>query len=167
MFASIPELVSNEMIRVTKKGGENWICNLATRTRYWIIFRTNAIHLPKNPNAPPSPLLWGIPEAVEKRLIEVSEMYFEHGTTMLSIISPGHFWQLMSSKYGPLIKSIRVLKNQGHFDSTELLRKDFLKMIDPFVDENTIRLLPIDHIKEIDIFQKISLTISFLTQFFL
>jgi hypothetical protein len=46
----------------------------------------------------------------------------------------------MSKKYGPLIKSIKVLENTGDPNEPESLRNDFLKSIDPFVVDNGIRL---------------------------
>ncbi len=46
----------------------------------------------------------------------------------------------MSKKYGPLIKSIEVLKNLGDPNEPESLRDDFLKGIDPYVIDNGIRL---------------------------
>lgn len=46
------------------------------------IFRVNGKYLPKNPEAPPSPIPWGIPDMIEKRLIGIPIIYFERGTTV-------------------------------------------------------------------------------------
>ncbi|TVP41398.1 hypothetical protein NARC_30112 [Candidatus Nitrosocosmicus arcticus] len=48
--------------------------------------------MPKNPEAPPSPILWGILDIIEKRLIGIPIIYFERGTTICSVLSQGHFW---------------------------------------------------------------------------
>jgi hypothetical protein len=44
----------------------------------------------------------------------------------------------MSTKYGPLIKVLEILKDSEN--QPELLRADFLKAIDPYVVENGLRL---------------------------
>ena len=77
---------------------------------------------------------------MEKRLSGVSEIYIERGTVTFPILSQNHFWEFMSKKYGPLIKSIKVLENTGDPNEPESLRNDFLKSIDPFVVDNGIRL---------------------------
>ena len=68
-------------------------------------------------------------------------MHFERGTALFPILSPNHFWEFMSTKYGPLINTIQILKNRGG-DSieTESLRDEFLKAIDPYVFDNSIGL---------------------------
>lgn len=140
MFAPNPESSAKEIVRVTRKGGRIGFATWPPELAIGSIFRTNAKHLPKNPNSPPSPILWGIPEVVEKRLSGISEIYFERGTVTFPILSPNHFWEHMSKKYGPLIKSIEVLKNLDDPNEPESLRGDFLKVIDPYVIDNGIRL---------------------------
>ncbi len=140
MFAPSPELAAKEMARVTKKGGRIGFATWPPELAIGSVFRTNAKHLPKNPNAPPSPILWGIPEVIEKRLSGVSEIYYERGTVIFPILSPNHFWEHMSKKYGPLIKSIKVLESLDDPNEPESLRDDFLKAIDPYFTDNGIRL---------------------------
>jgi SAM-dependent methyltransferase len=140
MFAANPELAAKELVRVTKKGGRIGFATWPPELAIGSIFKTNAKHLPKNPNAPPSPILWGIPEVVEKRLSGISQIYFERGTVTFPILSPNHFWEFMSKKYGPLIKSIKVLESLHDPNEPESLRNDFLKVIDPYFDDNGIRL---------------------------
>lgn len=140
MFASNPDLAAKELLRVTKKGGRIGLATWPPELAIGAIFRTNAKHLPKNPQAPPSPILWGIPEVVEKRMDGISKIYFERGTTVFPILSPNHFWEFMSKKYGPLIKSIQILKNLNDPNEPETLRKDFLKAMEPYFEDNGIRL---------------------------
>ena len=128
------------MIRVTKKGGRIAFATWPPELAIGSIFRVNGKYLPKKPDAPPSPILWGNPEVVKERLNGVSEIYFERGTTLFPILSPGHFWNFMSTNYGPLLKTIEVLKNQNSVEQINSFRDDFLRAIEPYVVENNIRL---------------------------
>ncbi|TVP39005.1 class I SAM-dependent methyltransferase [Candidatus Nitrosocosmicus arcticus] len=140
MFAPQPDLVSKEMIRVTKKGGRIGFATWPPELAIGSIFRVNSKYLPKNPNAPPSPILWGIPEVIKERLDELSDIYFERGTTIFPMLSLNHFWEFMSTKYGPLLKTIQILKNPDSANQINLFRDDFLRAINPYVVENGIRL---------------------------
>lgn len=140
MFAPQPDLVSKEMIRVTKKGGRIGFTTWPPELAIGSIFRVNGKYLPKKPDAPPSPILWGTPEVVKERLKGVSEIYFERGTAIFPILSPGHFWEFMSTNYGPLLKTIQILKAQDGSEQINLFRDDFLRAIEPYVVENSIRL---------------------------
>jgi hypothetical protein len=46
----------------------------------------------------------------------------------------------MSTRYGPLVKTIRVLNNIGNPSKVDSLRNDFLRAIDPYIVDNGIRL---------------------------
>jgi SAM-dependent methyltransferase len=140
MFASRPDLAAKELIRVTKEGGRIGFATWSPELAIGSIFKVNAKHLPRDPQAPPSPILWGNPDVVQERLSGVSELYFERGTLIFSILSPNHFWDRMSTRYGPLVKAIRVLNNTGNPSKVESLRNDFLRAIDPYIVDNGIRL---------------------------
>ena len=140
MFAPQPDLVAKEMIRVTKKGGRIGFATWPPELAIGSIFKANGKHLPKPVNSPPSPILWGVPEVIEKRLNEVTKMHFERGTALFPILSPNHFWEFMSTKYGPLINTIQILKNRDDSNEANSLRDDFLKAIGPYVFDNSIGL---------------------------
>ena len=140
MFASQPDLVAKEMIRVTKKGGRIGFATWPPELVIGSIFKANGKHLPKPVNSPPSPILWGVPEVIEKRLNEVTKMHFERGTALFPILSPNHFWEFMSTKYGPLINTIQILKNRDDSNEANSLRDDFLKAIAPYFFDNSIGL---------------------------
>ena len=140
MFAPQSDLVAKEMIRVTKKGGRIGFATWPPELAIGSIFKVNGKHLPRPVNSPPSPILWGVPEVIEKRLTEVSKVHFERGTALFPILSPNHFWEFMSTKYGPLINTIQILKNRGDSIEINSLRDDFLKAIDPYVFDNSIGL---------------------------
>jgi SAM-dependent methyltransferase len=140
MFAPQPDLVSREMIRVTKKGGRIGFTTWPPELAIGSIFRVNGKYLPKKPDASSSPILWGNPEVVKERLKGVSEIYFDRGTAIFPILSPGHFWEFMSTNYGPLLKTIQILKAQASPEQIKSFREDFLRAIEPYVVENSIRL---------------------------
>ena len=140
MFASQPDLVAKEMIRVTKKGGRIGFATWPPELVIGSIFKVNGKYLPKPVNSPPSPILWGVPEVIEKRLNEVTKMHFERGTALFPILSPNHFWEFMSTKYGPLINTIQILKNRDDSNEANSLRDDFLNAIAPYFFDNSIGL---------------------------
>ena len=123
-----------------KKGGRIGFATWPPELAIGSIFRVNGKYLPKNPDAPPSPILWGIPEVGTERLNGVSEIFYERGTTLFPILSPNHLWEFMSVKNGPLLKTIQLLKNQDSANQINLFRADFLRAINPYVVENGIRL---------------------------
>jgi SAM-dependent methyltransferase len=138
MFATQPDIAAKELIRVTKKGGKIGLATWPPELAIGSIFRVNSKHLPQKPDSPPSPILWGNTDIIQQRLHGLSEIYFDRGTTVFPILSPNHFWEFMSTKYGPLIKVLEILKDSEN--QPELLRADFLKAIDPYVVENGLRL---------------------------
>ena len=140
MFAPQADLVAKEMIRVTKKDGRIGFATWPPELAIGSIFKVNGKYLPRPVDSPPSPILWGVPEVIEKRLNEVTKVHFERGTAFFPILSPNHFWEFMSTKYGPLINTIQILKNRGDPIEIDSLRDDFLKVIDPYVYDNSIGL---------------------------
>lgn len=46
----------------------------------------------------------------------------------------------MITKYGPLIKVIKLLNSHDNIDEIKSLRDDFLNMIEPYIFDNAIRL---------------------------
>ena len=140
MFAPQADLVAKEMIRVTKKGGRIGFSTWPPELAIGSIFKVNGKHLSRPANSSPSPILWGVPEVIEKRLNEVTKVHFERGTVLFPILSPNHFWEFMSTKYGPLINTIQILKKRGGSYETDSLRDDFLKAINPYVFDNSIGL---------------------------
>ena len=77
---------------------------------------------------------------MQKRLDGVSEIYLERGTTTFPILSQNQFYEIMSKKYGPLIKTTQLLATQSNSDNdnnvnekTKSLRDDFLNVMDPYI----------------------------------
>ena len=98
MFAPQADLVVKEMVRVTKKGGRIGFATWPPELAIGSIFKVNGKYLPRPVDSPPSPILWGVPEVIEKRLNDLTKVHFERGTALFPILSPNHFWELMSTK---------------------------------------------------------------------
>ena len=140
MFTPHPEVAIKEILRVTKKGGSLGFATWPPELSVGSMFRTIGNYTSTSvPNPLPSPMEWGIPDVVRKRLSGVNEIYFERGTVNVPILSANHYWIHFSTKYGPLLQAIRVVKEQGE-EKVELLRKDFLNAIKPYIYENELRV---------------------------
>jgi SAM-dependent methyltransferase len=145
MFSPDPELAIKEMLRVTKSGGggriafATWPAELANGRLFAAIAKhmssvDNELHPP-----PPSPILWGIPEVIQKRLgnSKVKNIHFERGAINKPIVSPNHWWKMSSTTSGSLIHAIQILKEPQKIES---LRQDVLEAITPYIKDNVLRL---------------------------
>jgi SAM-dependent methyltransferase len=146
MFSPHPEVAIKEMLRVTKSGGggriafATWPAELANGR----LFEAIAKHM-SNSSAgdelyPPSPILWGIPEVIQKRLgsnSKIKNIHFERGAINKPIVSPNHWWKMSSTTSGSLIQAIRTLKEPQKIES---LRQDVLEAITPYIKDNILRL---------------------------
>ena len=140
MFAPHPDVTAREMVRVTKRGGRIGFATWPPELSIGSMFRTIAKYTsPLIPNPPPSPLEWGMPDKVRNRLVGVNDIYFERGTVNLPVLSSNHYWNHMSTKYGPMIQAIKLVKAHGE-EKIELMRKDFLNAIEPYIYDNEIRI---------------------------
>jgi SAM-dependent methyltransferase len=140
MFAQNPEVAIKEMLRVLKRGGRvafaTWPAELVNGQLSEVMAR----HIPSPPNnpPPPSPMQWGIPDVVKKRLgSDVKDIHFERGFVNIPMLSPNHYWRMASTKSGPLIQAIQTLKDTQKVES---LKKDVLQAIAPYTHDNTLRL---------------------------
>ena len=140
MFTPRPEVAAKELIRITKEGGRIAFTTWPPEHAVGRFFAAIVKHVPPPPNSPPSPMQWGIPEIVRERLGgNVKDLHFERGAVNIPVLSPNHFWQLFSTKYGPLIRAIQALGGQGS-TKVEALEHDFIRAITPYVHENLTRL---------------------------
>lgn len=138
MFAQNPEVAIKEMLRVLKRGGRvafaTWPAELVNGKLSEVMAR----HISSPNNPPPSPMQWGIPDVVQKRLgSEVKDIHFERGFVNIPMLSPNHYWRLASTKSGPLIQAIQNLKDAQKIES---LKKDVLQAIAPYAHDNMLRL---------------------------
>jgi ubiquinone/menaquinone biosynthesis C-methylase UbiE len=141
MFAQNPEVAIKEMLRVLKRDGRvafaTWPAELVNGKLWEVMAR----HFPSPPNSdppPPSPMQWGIPDVVQKRLGSgVKDIHFERGFVGIPMLSPNHYWRMMSTKSGPVMQAIRALKDTQKVES---LKKDGLQAIAPYTHDNMLRL---------------------------
>ena len=136
MFAPRPTVAAQELIRVTKVGGRIAFTTWPPEHAIGRMFATIAKYIPPAPNSPPSPMQWGIPEVVRECLGNgVKNLHFERGVVNVSLLSPNHFWQMFSTKYGPMIRAIQALESA----KVEALRHDLIQAIAPYFYENVLR----------------------------
>jgi SAM-dependent methyltransferase len=139
MFTPRPEVAAKELIRVTKEGGRIVFTTWPPEHNVGRFFASIVKHVPPPSGGPPSPMQWGIPQIVQERLgSNVKDIHFERGAVYFPVLSPNHFWQLFSTKYGPMIRAIQALGGQ---DTTkvEALQHDFIRAIAPYIHENSVR----------------------------
>ncbi|MDQ4072717.1 MAG: class I SAM-dependent methyltransferase, partial [Thermoproteota archaeon] len=124
IFAPHPQTAMHEMLRVTKKGGRIAFSTWPPEHANGRVFRVMEKHLsqpglepnpyhspetfllnpdPADPSSsntiPPSPIQWGIPSTIEKRLgNQVKDIYFERGVILKPMLSPNHYWDISSKK---------------------------------------------------------------------
>ncbi len=146
MFSPKPEIAIKEMLRVTKSGGRVAFATWPPEHANGKMFEVMEKHtLPPFPSSStdiptsPSPMLWGIPEVVKKRLGDsnVKNIHFERGVIKKPVLSPNHYWQTSSTKGGMLIQAIKTLNDPQKVES---LRNDILNAVAPYMHDNVLRL---------------------------
>jgi SAM-dependent methyltransferase len=137
MFAPDPDSVTRELLRVCKHKARIAFTTWPPEHAIGRIFTAVANHMLPLPNAPPSPILWGIPEVIKTRLGKnVEEMHFERGVLHVPMLSENHFWHIMSTQFGPVMHALRSLDRKKAAD----LQTDFVKATEPFFYGNILHL---------------------------
>jgi ubiquinone/menaquinone biosynthesis C-methylase UbiE len=143
MFAPNPEIAIREMLRVTKRDGgriafATWPSELINGKLFEAMAKYVSSSSSISPSTIPSPMQWGNPEVVQKRLgNSVKKIHFERGLVKIPLLSPNHYWKMMSTKSGPIIQSIQTLKDTQKIES---LKRDVLEAIVPYTQDNALRL---------------------------
>ena len=142
MFAPHPQVAIKEMLRITKPGGRiafsTWPAELLNGKLFDIIAKYTASSSSFSSN---SPSQWGIPQVIEKRLVEnsfkVRDIHFERGVINKPVQSPNHSWMTSITKGGPMIHAIQTINDPKKIEE---LRQDVLKTITPYINDNVLRL---------------------------
>ena len=121
MFAPKPFDVANEMVRVTKPGGQivmgNWIHNDPTFVSQ--LLRISSAFTPPPPEGFVSPMTWGVESHIIERFgragvprenisIVTDTYYFAHSEK-----SPTEFIELFEKYYGPTMNAVDAARNDG------------------------------------------------------
>jgi len=121
MFAPKPFDVANEMVRVTKPGGQivmgNWIPNDPTFVSQ--LLRISSAFTPPPPEGFVSPMTWGVESHIIERFgragvprenisIVTDTYYFAHSEK-----SPTEFIELFEKYYGPTMNAVDAARNDG------------------------------------------------------
>jgi SAM-dependent methyltransferase len=159
MFTPHPKAAILEMLRVTEPGGRIAFATWPPEHANGRMFEAMAKHIPPTPptppppppppptlssfsshnnRPPPTPMQWGNPEVVKKRLgSDVINIHFERGVIKKPVLSPNHYWETSSTKGGSLVQAIQTIKDPQKIES---LRNDILQAIVPYLHENILRL---------------------------
>jgi ubiquinone/menaquinone biosynthesis C-methylase UbiE len=143
MFAPNPEIAIKEMLRVTKRDGgriafATWPSELINGKLFEVMTKYISSSSSTSSSITPSPMQWGNPEVVQKRLGDnTKNIHFERGLVRIPLLSPNHYWKMMSTKSGPIIQAIQTLKDAQKIES---LKKDVLQAIVPYTQDNALRL---------------------------
>jgi ubiquinone/menaquinone biosynthesis C-methylase UbiE len=160
IFAPHPQVSINEMLRVTKPGGRiafsTWTAELVNGKLFDVMAKyidssSSSSSSTNASTSTPSPSQWGIPQVIEKRLVEsgfkVKDIHFECGVINKPVLSPNHSWMTSITKGGPMIHAIQTIRDPKKI---EALRHDVLKTITPYIKDNVLRLdYPITKITKI------------------
>ncbi|HEU5132507.1 MAG TPA: class I SAM-dependent methyltransferase, partial [Pyrinomonadaceae bacterium] len=121
MFAPRPELVANELKRVTRPGGVIAMANWTPSGFIGQMFKTTSSHVPP-PAGMTSPVLWGVEENVRERLGEgISKLDTKlQKITWEFPYSPAEVVEHFRLYYGPTQKAFGALNEENQ----AALRKD-------------------------------------------
>lgn len=134
MFAPRPEAAIGEMLRVLRPGGRIAFTTWPPEHAIGGMFKAIARHVPP-PTGVPSPLEWGMPDVVARRLgNRVEGLVFERGVIRYYALSPTHHWHIFSTWYGPTIRAIEAVGSEG----TEALMRDYVAAVLPYWRDNAI-----------------------------
>lgn len=114
MFAPRPEVVAEELFRVTKPGGLVALANWTPEGFIGQMFEVFKAHLPPPPTGVPSPLLWGDESATRARLQEFSEVRCARRVARLRYpFSPAETVEFFRNYYGPTRRAFEMLPPSG------------------------------------------------------
>lgn len=138
MFAPRPEVATQEMLRVLKRGGRIAFATWPPEQLIGRSFALGAKYVPPPPGAAPVGQ-WGEPSIVRERLgAGVADLHFERSVLPWPALSPAHYRTMQEAKAGPFIRAVRAL--QGEPAKLDAYRREFEAMVTPFLVDNVVRL---------------------------
>ncbi|WP_232685804.1 class I SAM-dependent methyltransferase [Halobacterium zhouii] len=139
MFADDADAAATELVRVTRPGGRIAFTSWTPESGIAAMMQTLSTYLPPRPDSPPPPFLWGDPDTVRSRFGDrVEDLRFETGTVRYPALSPGHFWESMTSDSG----AIRLAVEEVAESETAALWEEQSETLAPYFsdDDNAVEL---------------------------
>lgn len=114
MFAPRPELVSSELLRVTRPGGRVAMANWTPAGFIGQMFKVTGKHVPPPPNMP-SPVKWGEEETVRERLRDgISDLKLASKICAFKFpFGPADVVEYFRMYYGPAQRAFAALDENG------------------------------------------------------
>lgn len=117
MFAPRPQVVADELLRVTRPGGFVALANWTPEGFIGKMFRVFQKHLPPPPSGVPSTMLWGHEPTVRERLGAFPEITLERRLAVMRYPFPPAGWvDFFRRYYGPTLKAFESLDPQAQAD---------------------------------------------------
>lgn len=139
LFAPRPDVTTSEMLRVLTRGGRIAAVTHKKGAAAQAMFAAAAKHVPPPADGPPSPFEWGDRDVVRDRLgPDVTDIRFEEGNLVYPALSPAHYWELFSAKFGPVVKTLEALGSDEQKKTA--FRQDFIKAITPFWSMGEVKI---------------------------
>ncbi|WP_222914353.1 class I SAM-dependent methyltransferase [Natrinema sp. SYSU A 869] len=133
MFADPPDAAAQELLRVTRSGGQIAFTSWTPASVVPAMGKTLTEYLPPKPDAPVPPFLWGDPDVVRKRLGDnVDELVFETGTVLTPVLSPEHYWEAAVTQSGMFIVALENIDE----DDLPALREEMIETIEQYFDDS-------------------------------
>ena len=141
MFAPRPEVTVSEMLRVLRPGGRLAFTTWPPDDYVGRIFTLAGRQSPPPPPGAPSPATpveWGDPEVIRKRLGDrVTDLSFARGEMVVPALSPEHVRHVIETTIGPLIRLMESLRSTP--EKLERLRSEVLAIGREYWQENRMR----------------------------
>ena len=129
MFASRPEVASEELARVCRKGGRIALTTWLPDSNLFRMYLVMKPYMAPPPDpAPPSPFEWGRAERVRALLGGKFDLKFEEGVSFYREPSAEAAWETFSNGYGPT----RSLAASLDDERRAALKRDFIAFHDGF-----------------------------------
>jgi ubiquinone/menaquinone biosynthesis C-methylase UbiE len=108
VFATNHEKTANELVRVCRVGGKIGMANWTPSGFIGTVFRTISQMVPPPEGVRP-PILWGTEAHLHQLFGDRVTLRVNKRHLMVRFLSPGHWIEVLSTTFGPLLKAFEVL----------------------------------------------------------
>ncbi|MGH9022284.1 MAG: class I SAM-dependent methyltransferase [Acidimicrobiia bacterium] len=124
MFAPNQVQVASEMLRVCRSGGRIGLANWTPDGYVGQLFKVIGRHLPPPPGLRP-PTDWGDENRLGELFGSQAKIETRAQSARMPFHSPGHWFDLFSTTYGPTLKAVEAVGAEGR----DALRSDLLEAV--------------------------------------